>query len=129
MRFLGKVAIYSVKTGSMEDNIHAGDYVLIWKKKEYHVNDVITFKKEDYLVTHRIVSIEDDKFITKGDANNTEDEVTNYDNIVGKVMISGGILNYIIKYKYYFIIIFVLIYIVSFCLDTKDEKKEMEVME
>ena len=38
-RTLNIIDIFSVKTGSMEDNIHVGDYILIFKKADY---DVIT---------------------------------------------------------------------------------------
>ena len=45
-RLLGVVDIYEVKTGSMEDGIHAGDYILIVKKNNYKVGDVVTYKKD-----------------------------------------------------------------------------------
>ena len=35
LRILGIVKIYEVKTGSMEDEIHVGDYILIIKKNNY----------------------------------------------------------------------------------------------
>ena len=49
LRFTNKVEIYCVQTGSMEDNIHVGDYVLIYKKDDYNIGDVITYQKNDYL--------------------------------------------------------------------------------
>ena len=55
LRLFGIAEIYEVKTGSMEDGIHAGDYILILKKNNYKVGDVVTYTKDDYYVTHRII--------------------------------------------------------------------------
>ena len=50
LRLFGITKIYEVKTGSMEDGIHTGDYILIVKKNNYKIGDVVTYKKEDYYV-------------------------------------------------------------------------------
>ncbi len=80
-----------VMTGSMSGTIEAGDVVVIHKQKAYAVDDIITFMPEDAAspTTHRIVGINDDgTFITRGDANNTEDKdpVTG-EMILGKVVV------------------------------------------
>lgn len=126
LRFTGKVEIYSVKTGSMENNIHVGDYVLIYKKGEYGIGDVVTYRKNNYFITHRIIRKENNQIITKGDANNTEDEKINYSDIVGKVIISGGILNIIIDYKYGLIAFFVALYLLSCYFDSLVENKDKQ---
>lgn len=101
LRNMGIFEIYEVETGSMEQGIHVGDYVLICRKNEYVVGDIVTYKKDDYYVTHRIIkSINGNKVITKGDANNTEDEEISIHAIVGKVILIGGLLNFVIDYKY-----------------------------
>ena len=100
LRILGVAKIYIVKTGSMEDGIHVGDCILIYKKKDYKVGDIVTYQKEEYHVTHRIIKKNGNKFITKGDANNVEDEEIELKSIVGKVIYSGGLLNILINYKY-----------------------------
>lgn len=65
-----------VATGSMQPQIAAGDVIVTKAQENYEVGDIVTYldaSRGDY-VTHRIVSITDDaSFITKGDANNTED--------------------------------------------------------
>ena len=67
---------FIVLSGSMETELYRGDLAIV---KEVDVNslkenDIIAFKdKDNYVVTHRIVKIEKDKFITKGDNNNKED--------------------------------------------------------
>ena len=121
-RFTNKVEIYNVKTGSMEDNIHVGDYILIFKKSDYTIGDVVTYKKDNYYITHRIVKDNNDgNYITKGDANNVEDEMINEKDIVGKVMISGGILNIIVNYKYVLVAFFFALYLLS-CYFGKEDK-------
>ena len=100
LRKSNQILIYNVKTGSMENNIHVGDYILTAKCNEYKVGDVITFQIEDEFITHRIIKKSGDVITTKGDANNIEDDNINKENIVGKVIISGGMLNFIINYKF-----------------------------
>lgn len=72
-----------VVTGSMEPTIMTGEFIIVHKADagELQVNDIITFysdspETKDLLITHRIVGIEaNGTYITKGDANNIEDEV------------------------------------------------------
>ena len=84
-----------VVSGSMEPTIHIGDLIFIdTKSKEFHVNDIVTFyDQQGNFVTHRIVSIQDGKVVTKGDNNNSIDERFSIDKIVGKcvyIINSGG---------------------------------------
>lgn len=87
-------AILEVVSGSMEPTIHKGDMIIInTKEKNYKENDIITFRgKENEFVTHRIISIDKDMMITKGDNNNTEDDAIKTSSIVGKYVtkIPGG---------------------------------------
>lgn len=72
-----------VLTDSMYPNIKSGDLIIVHEAKasEIRVNDVISFFDPESdsgssVVTHRVVAIlADGSFTTKGDANNTEDEV------------------------------------------------------
>ena len=96
LRFFNLVMIYKVQTGSMEDNIHAGDYILIVKSDNYKIGDIITFRVDNGFVTHRIISKNGNSFITKGDANNVEDDSINKNKIIGKVILNGGVLNLVI---------------------------------
>lgn len=124
-RSKGIIEIYKVETGSMEDGIHAGDYVLIHKKDNYKIGEIITYKKNDYFITHRIIKkVGKNKVITKGDANNTEDEEITRKQIVGEVVLSGGILNIIINFKYAIVGLLLVFYLLS-CYFS-DKKKKME---
>ena len=118
---LNQLLIYNVKTGSMEDNIHVGDYILIVKKDDYQVGDVVTFRKSGGFITHRIINKKGDIITTKGDANNIEDDNIEKKNIIGKVIISGGILNFIIKYKYALVSLLLSLYLFSWYFNKKDE--------
>lgn len=121
LRFTNKIEILKVETGSMRDNINVGDYILIHKQSNYKVNDIVTYKINESYITHRIVEIDEDKIITKGDANNVEDSEITKEDIIGKVIVKGGFLNFLIRYKYILIGIFLIIYLIT-CLFDKKEK-------
>ena len=125
LRFTNKIEIYNVETGSMEDKIHVGDYILLFKKSNYKVGDVVTYRVKDYFITHRIVKIENGKIITKGDANNTEDDGISPDRIVGKAVYWGGLLNIIINFKYVIIAILIGLYLIS-CYLGDDKEKDID---
>lgn len=121
LRMLNKIEIYGVTTGSMENNIHAGDYILIIRKNDYNIGDIVTYKKSDYFITHRIVKKDNNIFVTKGDANNLEDDAISISDIEGKVIMSGGILNIIINYKFAIAAIWLSLYLIS-CYFDKEKK-------
>jgi signal peptidase I len=124
LRLTNRVVIYKVQTGSMERGIHVNDYIFVLKQNSYKKNDVITFKYEDTFITHRIVKIDGNKIITKGDANNVEDDEISVDKVVGKVIYNGGILNIIIDYKYVVIASMLVVYIATILLDKASKMEE-----
>ena len=126
LRVTNKIEIYNVKTGSMEAKIHVGDYILIYKKNNYNIGDVVTYTSNNGFITHRIIRKDGDKIVTKGDANNTEDETISAKTIVGKVIMSGGILNFVIKYKYVLSVIVLSLYLFS-CYFESDKKAKLEI--
>lgn len=88
-----------VVTGSMATEINPNDLVLVKHFEEYDINDIIMFDSGTSFVTHRIIDKTEEGFITKGDANNVEDDWRiKENNIVGKVIFVipqiGLILNY-----------------------------------
>ena len=133
LRNSGIIEIYEVKTGSMEDGIHPGDYVLIYKKKNYKVGDIVTYEKDNYYVTHRIIKENSKGVITKGDANNTEDDEIKKDSIVGKVIIIGGMLNFVVDYKFGIVSFLLGIYLITLYIEKerkrKTEKKAISALE
>lgn len=124
LRFTNKMGIYKVMTGSMETGIHKGDYIFIIKTNNYKKGDIVTYEKDNYYITHRIVKIEGNNIITKGDANNTEDEKISKDNIIGKYLFKNDTINYIIDYKFVIITTIIILYIVSSILNDEKEKEQ-----
>ena len=95
------------------------------------VKDIITFKSENNFITHIVVEAYKGTYITKGDANNIEDDKISKSDIIGKVIFSGGILNIIIDYKYAIIGVIVTLYLICWIIaiikSDKDEKKEVKI--
>ena len=80
-------SILKVISGSMEPTIKIEDYIIITKRNDYKLGDIVTYKdKNDNLVTHRIIEMSR-VVITKGDNNNVQDEAISKDMIKGKVIL------------------------------------------
>lgn len=77
---------YSVATGSMKPVISPNDLIFVKITKNVSKGDIITFKDSGSIVTHRLIDINNNKYITKGDANNTSDTGINKSDIIGKVV-------------------------------------------
>lgn len=91
---------YVVYSGSMEPEIPTGA-VVFTKEGEFSPKkgDIITFHNGDTVVTHRVVKKEKDIFITKGDANKTEDPVpAEASQIIGRVVFHLPYLGYVIHF-------------------------------
>ena len=50
--------VFEVKTGSMAKTLNVYDVILVKITKDVKENDIITFKKDDELITHRIMEID-----------------------------------------------------------------------
>lgn len=77
---------YSVATGSMKPVISPNDLIFVKITKNVSKGDIITFKDSASIVTHRLIDINNNKYITKGDANNTSDTGISKSDIIGKVV-------------------------------------------
>jgi signal peptidase len=73
--FSPKYDLYFVRSGSMEPAINIGDVVIVGPVSPgaIHAGDIITYKLDKNLITHRVLSIKGDTLITKGDANEDPD--------------------------------------------------------
>lgn len=77
----------AIVSGSMSGTIEVDDLVVIHQEEAYEIGDIISYDDGNVFVVHRIIRKEDDSFITKGDANNTEDpEPVMFEDITGKVV-------------------------------------------
>lgn len=79
-------SILSAETGSMSPTIEKGDIIIIKIGDEIKENDIITYKQENVLITHRVEKIEDDIIIAKGDYNNVQDESIKKNQVIGKAV-------------------------------------------
>lgn len=72
-----------VLSGSMESRLSVDDLVIIKATDDYTVNDIVLYQEGESLVIHRIIEIDGDTVITKGDANNVADEPISKSQIKG----------------------------------------------
>lgn len=87
--------IYKIGSGSMNPYLKVNDTIIIKESDIYNVNDVITFKEDNEYITHRIISVNGNEFITKGDANNTEDKPISKNQIIGKLVYKFHFMSYL----------------------------------
>lgn len=88
--------VYSVISGSMEPAISTGSlvYIRTVEPEEVEVDEVIAYyggRDTNAIITHRVVEnrVVMGEFITKGDANETNDmNPVAYDDVIGKVTLS-----------------------------------------
>lgn len=79
-------SLFDVQTGSMSGTIEAGDWIIIELTKDVKINDIITYKKDEDYITHRIIESYKGTYTTKGDANNKKDEPIHHTQVLGKVV-------------------------------------------
>jgi signal peptidase len=66
--------LYFVRSGSMSPAVNTGDVVIVGPVSGgIKPGDIITYQQDKNLITHRVISIEGDTLITKGDANEDPD--------------------------------------------------------
>lgn len=119
-----------VTTGSMEPEINSGELIIIKKKDKYEIKDIVTYiDKDGFLVTHRIIEIDDFNMITKGDGNDLKDEETPIDCIKGKVVFHSKLLGYffihLLKPIIFIYIVIILLINIVMIFNTKEEKAEV----
>ena len=83
---IGGYTLFIVASGSMSGTVDVNDMVIVKITDDFQVGDIVTYQADGYFVTHRIISINKDQIITKGDSNNTEDDPIGRDKIIGKVV-------------------------------------------
>ena len=100
----------------MRPTIEAGDLLFIHKENSYSEGDIVTYVNDQkQIVTHRIVGTDEEGlFITQGDNNKFEDTKHIGNNqIYGKVIYDftayDEIVSFLLTYKWYLIIGFVIL--------------------
>ena len=91
--------VYIVHTGSMTPTIPSRSAVLV-KKGAYHLGQVISFRTQNGVVTHRLIKRgADGTLVTKGDANRTADPGSlRATQVIGGVLAAPRMLGYWLQY-------------------------------
>lgn len=117
-------------SGSMEPTLHIEDYIIIKKSNEYKIGDIIIYKNENSpLIIHRIVQINGNQIITKGDANNLNDEPILKEQIKGKYICKINYIGKIINFLKKPIIFSILITLITYLFIVQTKNKEVNSSE
>ena len=122
-----------ILSGSMEPILKVGG-ILYYKEEninDFNEGDVLVYQLNDHIISHRIVKVLDNSFITKGDNNKSFDiyEVLNYQ-ILGKgtnwsIPYIGYYADFIYNHKYLLVMAAGLIFM-DILYDNKREKMKNE---
>ena len=127
------IYMFNIVSESMEPTLEINDVVLVQKCQptELKIGDIITFKQEDRIISHRILDIdkkgETIKFETKGDNNKIPDpDKVNAEQIYGKVVFKikkvGKAISYIQNIRG-FINVAILAVIIYILVSLRDKQK------
>lgn len=91
-----------IESGSMEPGIHVGAIVLIdptaYKDAEPQVGDIAMYQTSTREVIHRIIDVDEDGYIFKGDNNDSEDFApVPAENIRGELKVTINVVAPVIK--------------------------------
>jgi len=84
--------IAAVSSNSMEPVLEKGDLILIKgaRKGDIKIGDIIVYKGENGFIIHRVIKIQEENLITKGDANIYPDLPVEYEKVIGRTVNIGG---------------------------------------
>ncbi len=88
-----------VRGGSMEPAIHLGAVVVIDRNaEEPGIGAIVSFREPSgNVITHRVIDMNDGRYVTQGDANRTRDlDERMADSVVGTVMFSVPLIGYLL---------------------------------
>lgn len=86
-----------VLSGSMENTLSIGDLLIVSEQENYSVDDVVVYQTGTTAVVHRIIEMDGESVVTKGDANDTEDAPITLDCIKGKVVFAIPFVGYLVN--------------------------------
>jgi len=89
----------TIKSNSMRPTLSTGSLVLIKKQNDYQPGDIISFYAQnngkEEIITHRLIKIGGNVYITRGDSNLAIDPYVRPRLIIGKVILSLPYLGFI----------------------------------
>ena len=77
---------FEVATGSMSPTLEIGDVVIVKITKQVKEDDIIVYIDGKNIITHRLIEINDNELIAKGDANNSQDKPIQQEMVLGEVI-------------------------------------------
>ena len=77
---------FQIGSNSMSPTITTNDLIIVHLNEDIKEGDIITYEDGDTFVTHRVMEVNDTGYITKGDANQSEDQAILKEQVVGKVV-------------------------------------------
>ena len=87
-----------VLSGSMEPTLAVNDLVFVKAEEDYDVGDVVVYQNGKSLIIHRIVKKDGEEFVTRGDANNADDDPINVSEIKGVMIFKIPFIGLIFKW-------------------------------
>lgn len=120
-------SFFQVKTGSMSGTLEIGDIIAVKLTKDVKKDDIITYEKEQILITHRIIEKQGESIITKGDANNAEDEPITKKDVIGKVVYTlknVEIWKEVFKTPEVYILVIITLVLFGITVSIEEKKKE-----
>lgn len=117
---------FEIKTASMKGSIDIGDLVIVKNTKNVSLNDIVTYEIQGQFITHRVIQQLDTTYVTRGDANNTDDNPITSDQIVGKVIFvlpKVGIIKSVVFKPGFLIPMIVALFVICLIIDDKEDGK------
>lgn len=122
-----------ILSGSMEPALSIDDLIIVKKCDDYDIGDIIVYQRNYELIVHRIVEIDGNNVITKGDANNIYDKAIDISSIKGRVIFSIPFIGRLIEFikSPIGIIITISLSVFLYVYSNKKEKKiyDIEIIE
>ena len=76
----------NVLSGSMEPTFSKGTLLVVKDTKDIDVGVIVVYQSENELIVHRVISLQKNRVVTQGDANNVSDPTFEKSQIKGKVI-------------------------------------------
>ncbi len=124
-----------VMSGSMEPTLQVDDLVVIRETDTVQVSDIIVYQSRDSLVIHRVLEIDGDSIVTRGDANNAADEAIALSDVKGVMVASvpriGAVVQFVKQPAVVAVILIAAVALteLSFRRDKQKDRKELEDIE
>lgn len=123
-------SVFEVQTGSMVPEINPGDWIIVKATNNIKVDDIITYKYDGEFITHRVIGVYNNTYVTKGDANNSKDDPIDSKQVIGevvKILPSFGIIKKTILNPYVLVALISTILICNYVFKNTKKKEKKAV--